>query len=155
EMDHNRPYPGQDHTLTTSYVGFFLFANKNDDPPGKYTTTIAIPNLTTTGMRGSCLKFWYISNQASVKDVNKFGAYFQVSLLQQNGKSNEVVTWREVYPLHNKWTHAQATIIANFPHKVVFTFTKEANKDMKAYIALDDVSLSDGACEMPIGCDFD
>jgi hypothetical protein len=140
------PGPQKDHSSQGSLGKYFLFANRAVDPIGLYQTQLIINSLPTTGIRGSCLKFWY---QIS----SNFSSSFYVYAVPQNSLVYNTPHWVATYPNYTTWTMGEVTINAPYLHKIVFSFAQ--NKNNLAYIALDDVSLTSGACEPPISCDFD
>jgi hypothetical protein len=140
------PGPRKDHSSRGSRGKYFLFANRATDPIGLYQTQLIINFLPTTGIRGSCLKFWYqISSNSS--------SAFYVYAVPQNRLVYNIPHWVATYPHYTTWTMGEVTVNAPYLHKIVFSFAQ--NKDNLAYIALDDISLTSGACEPPVSCDFD
>jgi hypothetical protein len=140
------PGPLNDHSSRGSLGMYFLFANSARDPIGLYQTQLIINSLPTTGIRGSCLKFWYqISSNSS--------SAFNVYAVPQNRLVYNIPHWVATYPHYTTWTMGQVTVNAPYLHKIVFLFAQY--KDNLSYIALDDISLTNGACEPPVSCDFD
>lgn len=137
--------PPFDHT-TKNTGNYFLFANKPNDIQGLYKTQLIINNLPPTRFRGSCLKFWY-----QITSNGMLSLYIYVVPVNDFVYNNP--EWVTAYPYHTNWTMGQLTINANYFHKIVFSMAQ--NKDSVSYIALDDISISDGVCEPPISCDFD
>ncbi len=137
--------PQFDHT-TKNTGNYFLFANKANDIEGLYKTQLIINNLPPTRFRGSCLKFWY-----QIKSDYTSSFYIYVAPVNDFVYNNP--QWFTTYPNHTTWTMGQLTVYANYFHKIVFSMAQ--NKNPLSYIALDDISISDGICEPPMSCDFD
>jgi len=138
--------PKFDHT-TKDAGNYFLFTNQMTDANGYYVTQLIINHLPRTlnlGLQGSCLKFWY----QIVGSMN-----FIIYVAPVNRFSYNDPQWVAMYHNHTTWTMGQLTINADYEHKVVFYLVQP--KSLSYYIALDDISISDGACEPPISCDFD
>ena len=63
--------------------------------------------------------------------------------------------WIVPYTHFDHWTKGQLTIRAPYKHKIVFSLNMPRVTPPSQFIAQDDISLSPGACEAQISCDFD
>ena len=54
---------------------------------------------------------------------------------------------------HASWVTTQFVYAALYDHKIVFEMRK--TYDLGSYVALDDISITDGRCDEPVTCDFD
>ncbi|GIX75936.1 MAM and LDL-receptor class A domain-containing protein 2 [Caerostris extrusa] len=108
---------------------------------------IIMPNVPSTGIYRSCVRFWYQMNGQNVIALNMFmrpsgGELPQFSLWSHGSKHGD-----------STWRVGQRTIDAPYTHEILFEAMLERGD--KGFIAIDDIVVKQGACPNPGSCDFE
>lgn len=140
--------PVNDHT-TGDDTGFFFFFHQPVKRTNAIKGQITINNLTATTFRPQCLKFFY---QIDAPTTSSFYIYVMPST-QTTPQSSPV--WVPPYNNLTQWTRGQTTIYSNTEHKIMMSFYLGLTAPVDSFVALDDISVSSGACEPPATCNFD
>ncbi|EDO47787.1 predicted protein [Nematostella vectensis] len=128
--------PSVDHTLGTAQ-GYYIYIETSY--PRKFNDTARIISSSvpgTTGTPGKCLSFWYHMYGATINRLN---------VLIRTG-SHDTPLWSKLGARGDKWIRAQVTVSSRTHFQVVFEAI--TGKDYQGDIALDDITLSDGACNV-------
>ena len=142
--------PQSDHT-TGEASGFYFWVSK---PNGTefvdylYTTQLIINNLNATDFYAQCLSFWYQIHTPTTKAF-----YIYKATTTQTSYDDKI--WEAPFNNFDRWTRGEVTISASYKHKVVFSLYLSRTAPATSFIALDDISVRNGACEVPVSCDFD
>nr|XP_046265191.1 MAM and LDL-receptor class A domain-containing protein 1 isoform X2 [Scatophagus argus] len=131
--------PQYDHTVGNNQ-GFFLLLNGSGSKYGE-RAVISVPVLNLTSH--ICIGFWYHMIGPSVSTLD---------LLVKTNSSEELV-WTRRGTQNPEWIHAQVTISVN--NKKQLMFTGHRNTDSKGFIAIDDITVREGACSNQKVCGFD
>ncbi|XP_055943864.1 MAM and LDL-receptor class A domain-containing protein 2-like isoform X2 [Argiope bruennichi] len=108
---------------------------------------IIMPNVPSTGVYSSCVRFWYQMSGENVIALRLYmrtpeGALPPFSLWSHSTKHGD-----------NTWRVGQRTIDAPYTHEILFEAVLERGD--KGFIALDDIVVKEGACPNPGSCDFE
>lgn len=134
----------------TSGAGYFLLAHSRLGPRSRYVSRLTGPTL--PGNMKFCLRFYY-----SLRGFNRTDQALAVYLQQPRGAQEKV--WTQGEKSRGLWITVDATFMTSQPAKVVFVSTCRSFWDCGS-VALDDVSVSLGDCELTAGslpghCDFE
>ncbi|XP_070706664.1 MAM domain-containing protein 2-like [Pempheris klunzingeri] len=141
-----------DHTTGT---GSFLLAHSLLSPRSGYVSRLTGPTL--PGNMKYCLRFYF-----SLRGFNQTDQALEVYLQQQQSSSQEKI-WTQGEKSRGIWISTDVTFQTSQPAKVVFVSTCRSFWDCGS-VALDDISLSLGDCELTAGelssslpghCDFE
>ena len=144
-----QPYgPKTDHTTGEPFGFYFWFTKQNSLITRAYQTQLIMNDLTPTGFKPQCLKFWYQINMTTVDSL-----YIYVKPVTTYTYINPM--WTVPYTHFDHWTRGQLTITAPYQHKIVFSLYMPRATPPSQFIALDDISISPGMCEQQISCDFE
>ncbi|CAL1289274.1 unnamed protein product [Larinioides sclopetarius] len=108
---------------------------------------IVMPNVPSTGVYRSCVRFWYQMTGENVVGLNLYmrtpgGSLPPFSLWSHSTKHSD-----------NTWRVGQRTIDAPYTHEILFEAVLERGD--KGFIALDNVVVKEGGCPNPGSCDFE
>ncbi|XP_019632083.1 PREDICTED: MAM and LDL-receptor class A domain-containing protein 2-like [Branchiostoma belcheri] len=140
--------PSSDHTTGNGYYVYIEASNKNPDDRAR----IVSPDVTVSGARTKCLTFWY---HMYGSHVDSFNVYWRVGGTLGNP------IWTRQGDQGNLWTEAKIDITAG-QGQVVLEGVRGTS--FRGDIAVDDVTLTDGACAQVVGpsvppgglqCDFE
>lgn len=148
--------PSYDHSTITTTGKFIHFVNRKDDEIGEYITALNLKQLTSTGIIGSCLSFWYESYEQEYVVYNPTQSLI-VTMIAANQQINHMknVIWESRPSRYRSWTRALVNVFAPYKHQVNIIAIKNYNKtNQQSYISID-VSIRDGQCEGPVTCTFD
>uniref|UniRef100_A0A1A8R341 MAM domain containing 2b n=1 Tax=Nothobranchius rachovii TaxID=451742 RepID=A0A1A8R341_9TELE len=138
----------------TTGAGSFLLAHSRLGPRSGYVSRVFSPTL--PGNMKYCLRFYF-----SLRGFNQTEQALTVYLLQQSGKQEKI--WTQSERSRAIWIAAEVTFQTSLPAKMVFISTCRSFWDCGS-VALDDVSLKLGDCELTAGllspplpahCDFE
>uniref|UniRef100_A0A8C3ASD4 MAM domain containing 2 n=1 Tax=Cyclopterus lumpus TaxID=8103 RepID=A0A8C3ASD4_CYCLU len=138
----------------TSGAGYFLLAHSRLSPHSGYVSRLIGPTL--PGNMKFCLRFYY-----SLRGFNQTDQALAVYLQQQSGSQEKI--WTQGEKSRGLWITTDATFQTSQPAKVVFVSTCRSFWDCGS-VALDDISVSLGDCELTAGllswslpghCDFE
>lgn len=139
----------------TTGAGYFLLAHSRLSPLSGYISRLIGPTL--PGNMKYCLRFYY-----SLRGFNQTDQALTVYLQQQQSSSQEKI-WTQGERSRGVWIATDATFQTSQPAKVVFVSTCSSFWDCGS-VALDDISVSLGDCELTAGllslslpghCDFE
>ncbi|XP_069562115.1 MAM domain-containing protein 2-like [Brachyistius frenatus] len=139
----------------TTGAGSFLLAHYRLGPHSGYVTRLISPTL--PGNMKYCLRFYF-----SLRGFNQTDQALAVYLLQQQSTSQEKI-WTQGEKSRGIWIAADVTFQTSKPAKVLFISTCRSFWDCGS-VALDDISVSLGDCELTAGllssplpghCDFE
>ncbi|XP_072228472.1 MAM domain-containing protein 2-like [Leuresthes tenuis] len=139
----------------TTGAGSFLLAHSQLGPRSGYVSRVISPTL--PGNMKYCLRFYF-----SLRGFNQTEQALTVYLLQQQSGSQEKI-WTQAEKSRGIWIAADVTFQPSQPAKVAFVSTCRSFWDCGS-VALDDISLSFGDCELSAGslssslsghCDFE
>ncbi|XP_022059717.2 MAM domain-containing protein 2-like [Acanthochromis polyacanthus] len=139
----------------TTGAGSFLLAHSRLGPRSGYVSRLVGPTL-PANMK-YCLRFYF-----SLRGFNQTDQALAVYLLLQQSDSKEKI-WTQGEKSRGIWIAADVTFQTSQPAKVVFVSTCRSFWDCGS-VALDDISLSFGDCELTAGssssplpghCDFE
>nr|XP_057907663.1 MAM and LDL-receptor class A domain-containing protein 1-like [Doryrhamphus excisus] len=138
----NSSGPSTDHTLETEH-GYYLSAQLWRQPPGS-RSQIATALMESTPPHGECLMFWFYMEG---KDVGEFNIYLQTS-------DTLVKLWSRIGDQGNRWRHGRVSLFnPDTSYQVIFeAVTGEATR---RDIAIDDLTVLNGACPPEGFCDFE
>ncbi|KFM70445.1 MAM and LDL-receptor class A domain-containing protein, partial [Stegodyphus mimosarum] len=106
-----------------------------------------IPNVPSSGLTRSCVRFWY---QMTGDNVIALQLYMRTP----GGALPQFPLWSHASKHGNdSWRVGQRTIDAPYVHEIVFEAVMERGND--GYIAMDDVVVKEGSCPPPGSCDFE
>ncbi|XP_035658185.1 MAM and LDL-receptor class A domain-containing protein 1-like [Branchiostoma floridae] len=140
--------PSSDHTTGNGYYVYIEASNKSPDDRAR----IVSPDVTVPAAQTKCLKFWY---HMYGSHVDAFNVYWQV------GGALGTAIWTRQGDQGNLWTEASIDISAG-QGQVVLEGVRGTS--FRGDIAVDDVTLTDGACSQVVGpsvppgglqCDFE
>ncbi|XP_077865040.1 MAM and LDL-receptor class A domain-containing protein 2-like [Saccoglossus kowalevskii] len=134
--------PGVDHTLGTS-EGYYLFveANSVDDHDRGRLISSSLP---PSPVDGHCLQFWYHMLGSYVGDLN-------IYVLDSHGTENKI--WTRMGTQGNEWRHGQRDLHITTEYEIIFEASRITHK--RSDIAIDDLSVTNGACPPHHECDFE
>ncbi|XP_037131957.1 MAM and LDL-receptor class A domain-containing protein 1 isoform X1 [Syngnathus acus] len=137
----NQPWDGPlyDHSVGNNQ-GFYLIINGSGFSDSKRASlTAAVSHLTSK----ICVGFWYYMFGPSVAAIE----------LLVKTKTSKALVWTRRGTQNPEWINAQVTIDMDQMTQVMFT--GQRNDSSEGFIALDDVTVSNGACQMQNVCGFD
>ncbi|XP_047426075.1 MAM domain-containing protein 2-like [Mugil cephalus] len=126
----------------TTGAGSFLLAHSQLGPHSGYVSRLVSPTL--PGNMKYCLRFFF-----SLRGFNQTDQALAVYLQQQRGGSQEKI-WTQGEKSRGIWIAADVTFQTPRPAKVVFVSTCRSFWDCGS-VALDDISVSLGDCELTPG----
>ncbi|XP_015228659.1 PREDICTED: MAM domain-containing protein 2 [Cyprinodon variegatus] len=138
----------------TTGAGSFLLAHSQLGPRSGYVSRVISPTL--PGNTKFCLRFYFL-----LKGFNQTEQALAVYLLQQGGKQEKI--WTQAEKSRGIWILADVTFQTSQPAKMAFVTTCRSFWDCGS-VALDDISLNLGDCELTAGfpssgllghCDFE
>ncbi|XP_018531715.2 MAM and LDL-receptor class A domain-containing protein 1 [Lates calcarifer] len=137
----DRPWDGPqyDHTVENK-KGFFLLLNGSGSKTGE-RAVISAPVISVKSH--ICVGFWYYMLGPSVSTLD---------LLVQT-KSSELLAWTRRGTHSPEWINAQVTISMNNATRMVFTGHRNTNS--RGFIAIDDITVREGACSNQNMCGFE
>ncbi|KAM6919231.1 apical endosomal glycoprotein [Xenentodon cancila] len=131
--------PQYDHTLGNNQ-GFFLLLNGSGSKDGER----AVVSVPVMGLQSqSCVAFWFYMLGPSVSALD----------LLVETESSEMLIWTRQGTQSPEWTNAQVTISLNDTLRIILTGRK--NIRSKGFIAVDDITVREGACNNQRVCGFD
>uniref|UniRef100_A0A673AEX8 MAM domain containing 2 n=1 Tax=Sphaeramia orbicularis TaxID=375764 RepID=A0A673AEX8_9TELE len=143
-------------TTPAEQVGSFLLAHSRFGPRSGYVSRLTGPTL--PGNTKFCLRFYF-----SLRGFNQTDQALAVYLQQQQSGSQEKI-WTQGERSRGIWIATDITFQTSKPAKVVFISTCRSVWDCGS-VALDDISMSLGDCELTAGlssvsslpghCDFE
>lgn len=137
----NEPWLGPlyDHTLKNDY-GFYLIVNMSEDKPGETAVISAPLTIPNTDV---CIRFWYYMLGPSVGTLD----------LILEMKAKEMITWTRTGTQNSEWLNAQVSISAPDIQRVKFSVNRVTGG--RGFIAIDDLSVTAGACGDHNPCGFE
>ncbi|XP_041849179.1 MAM and LDL-receptor class A domain-containing protein 2 [Melanotaenia boesemani] len=137
----NGPWDGPqyDHSLGNNQ-GIFLLLNGSGSKDGE-KAVISVPVIELGSQ--TCAEFWYYMLGPSVSSLD---------LLVQT-KSSEVLLWTRQGTQNPEWINTQVTISINETLKIMFSGHR--NIHSQGFIAIDDITVRQGACNNQNICGFD
>ncbi|XP_077378927.1 MAM and LDL-receptor class A domain-containing protein 1 isoform X1 [Festucalex cinctus] len=140
-LDMHAPWDGPlyDHSLGNNQ-GFYLLVNGSGFGDNmRASISAAVSHLTSQ----ICIGFWYYMSGPSVSTID----------LLVETKSSKALVWTRRGTQNPGWINAQVTIDMEEMMRVMFTGHRNSNSE--GFIALDDVTVSKGACKKQSVCGFD
>ncbi|KAF7668436.1 hypothetical protein LDENG_00014610 [Lucifuga dentata] len=131
--------PLYDHTIGNNQ-GFFLLLNGSGSKDGE-SSAISVPVINPTSQ--VCVGFWYYMLGPSLSILN----------LLVETKSSELLAWTRRGSQNSEWMNAQVTISMN--DLVKLKFIGYRNVRSRGFIAIDDITVREGACSNQDVCGFD
>uniref|UniRef100_A0A3Q2E0A6 MAM domain containing 2 n=1 Tax=Cyprinodon variegatus TaxID=28743 RepID=A0A3Q2E0A6_CYPVA len=122
----------------TTGAGSFLLAHSQLGPRSGYVSRVISPTL--PGNTKFCLRFYFL-----LKGFNQTEQALAVYLLQQGGKQEKI--WTQAEKSRGIWILADVTFQTSQPAKMAFVTTCRSFWDCGS-VALDDISLNLGDCEL-------
>ncbi|XP_041658947.1 MAM and LDL-receptor class A domain-containing protein 1 [Cheilinus undulatus] len=141
----NSSSPAADHTLGTEQ-GYYLSAQLWAHPEGSkgaVMTTLSDP----TPPEGECLMFWYYMEGSGVGELN-------VYLQTHDNSIAPVQLWIRRGDQGMHWRHGRVTLLSP-RDKYQVVFEAVVGDEPWRDIALDDLTVLNGACPPPGFCDFE
>ncbi|XP_068593728.1 MAM and LDL-receptor class A domain-containing protein 1 isoform X2 [Cebidichthys violaceus] len=139
----NSSGPATDHTLGTEQ-GYYLSAQLWSHPVGS-RGAVMTEMTEPTAADGECLIFWYYMEGSEVGELS-------VSL--QTLDSNSIPLWTRSGNQGTHWRHGRVTLFSpNAPYQVIFEAV--VGDGLRRDIAIDDLTVLNGACPPPGFCDFE
>uniref|UniRef100_A0A8C4IDF4 MAM domain-containing protein n=1 Tax=Dicentrarchus labrax TaxID=13489 RepID=A0A8C4IDF4_DICLA len=123
--------PQYDHTVNNN-EGFFLLLNGSGSKNGE-RAVISAPVINQQS-DDICVGFWYYMLGPSVSTLDL--------LVETN--SSEVLVWTRQGTQNPEWINAQVTVSMKNVIRVMFTSHRDTNS--KGFIAIDDLTVREGAC---------
>ncbi|MED6241113.1 hypothetical protein ATANTOWER_028659 [Ataeniobius toweri] len=140
----NSSGPTKDHTLGTEQ-GYYLSAGLWKHSLGSRGAMIAL--MEPTPLNGECLMFWYYMEGTGVGELS---VYLQTSGSQENATK----LWTRMGDQGTHWRHGRVTLYSpQSSYQVVFEAIA-GNEPMRD-IAIDDLTILNGACPPSGFCDFE
>ncbi|XP_067330349.1 MAM and LDL-receptor class A domain-containing protein 2 [Channa argus] len=140
----DQPWDGPlyDHTVANDR-GFFLLLNGSGSMDSQRAVVSApVVNLTSH----ICVAFWYYMLGPSVSTLD---------LLVQT-KTSELLVWTRRGTQNPEWLNAQVTINMNDTIQISqLMFTGQRNTNSRGFIAIDDISVKEGVCNIQDVCGFE
>uniref|UniRef100_A0A3Q2FRF9 MAM domain containing 2 n=1 Tax=Cyprinodon variegatus TaxID=28743 RepID=A0A3Q2FRF9_CYPVA len=144
----------------TTGAGSFLLAHSQLGPRSGYVSRVISPTL--PGNTKFCLRFYFLLKGGPTlhQEISQIMA-LAVYLLQQGGKQEKI--WTQAEKSRGIWILADVTFQTSQPAKMAFVTTCRSFWDCGS-VALDDISLNLGDCELTAGfpssgllghCDFE
>nr|XP_033506790.1 MAM and LDL-receptor class A domain-containing protein 1 [Epinephelus lanceolatus] len=131
--------PQYDHTVGNN-EGFFLLLNGSGSKDGE-RAVVSVPVIDLTSP--ICVGFWYYMLGPSVSTLDL--------LVETN--SSELLVWTRRGTQNSEWINAQVTISMNNTTRLMFTSHRNTNS--RGFIAIDDLTVKEGACSNLNVCGFD
>ncbi|KAI3374795.1 hypothetical protein L3Q82_021349, partial [Scortum barcoo] len=131
--------PQYDHTVGNN-EGFFLLLNGSGSKDVE-RAVISVPVISHSSH--ICVGFWYYMLGPSVSTLD----------LLVETKSSERLMWTRRATQNPEWMNAQVTVSVNDTIRMMFTGHRNANS--KGFIAIDDITVREGACSNQNECGFD
>ncbi|XP_039670520.1 MAM and LDL-receptor class A domain-containing protein 1 [Perca fluviatilis] len=131
--------PQYDHTVENNQ-GFYLLLNGSGSKDGE-RAAISVPVINLTSH--ICVGFWYFMLGPSVSTLD----------LMVKTNSSEPLVWTRRGTQNPEWINAQVTI--NMTNLTQVMFTGHRNTNSKGFIAIDDITVREGACSNLNACGFD
>lgn len=133
--------PQYDHTLGNIQGSFLLLNGSGSKDEERAVISVPVTSLTSQ----ICVGFWYhmLGPSVSILDL----------LVETN--SFEELVWTRRGTQNPEWIKAQVTISMNETKRMMFTGHR--NTDSKGFIAIDDITVREGACSDQVSdvCGFD
>ncbi|KAK5602804.1 hypothetical protein CRENBAI_025076 [Crenichthys baileyi] len=143
-MPANSSGPTKDHTLRTEQ-GYYLSAGLWKHSLGSRGAMIAL--MEPTPLNGECLMFWYYMEGTGVGELS---VYLQTTGRQENATK----LWTRMGDQGTHWRHGRVTLYSpQSSYQVVFEAIA-GNEPMRD-IAIDDLTILNGACPPSGFCDFE
>ncbi|KAM7379552.1 hypothetical protein PAMP_005098 [Pampus punctatissimus] len=140
----NSSGPATDHTLGTEQ-GYYLSAQLWSHPQGSRGRMITAV-MEPTPPDGECLMFWYYMKERAVGELSVY--------LQTSPNDNPIQLWTRQGDQGNHWRHGRVTLFnPDTPYQVIFEAV--AGNGLRRDIAIDDLTILNGACPPPGFCDFE
>ncbi|XP_061588557.1 MAM and LDL-receptor class A domain-containing protein 2 [Cololabis saira] len=131
--------PQYDHTLGNNQ-GFFLLLNGSGSKDGE-RAVVSAPVISRQSQR--CVAFWYYMLGPSVSTLD----------LLVETISSENLMWTRQGTQNPEWMNAQVTVSLNDTLRI--RLTGHRNIRSRGFIAVDDVTVREGACSYQHVCGFD
>ncbi|KAM8850746.1 MAM and LDL-receptor class A domain-containing protein 1 isoform 2-T2 [Spinachia spinachia] len=139
----NSSGPAADHTLGTEQ-GYYLSAQLWSHPVGS-RVAVMTEVMEPTAADGECLMFWYYMEGGEVGNLS-------VSLQTHSNHSEQV--WSRGGDQGRHWRHGRVTLLSpSDSYQVVFEAV--VGDGPRRDIAIDDLTVLNGACPPPGFCDFE
>ncbi|XP_070701014.1 MAM and LDL-receptor class A domain-containing protein 1 [Pempheris klunzingeri] len=141
----NSSGPANDHTLGTEQ-GYYLSAQLWSHPVGSRVAVMTAV-MEPTSPDGECLMFWYYMEGSGVGEL---GVYLQTP----DDYKHAVQLWARSGNQGKHWRHGRVTLLSpNTPYQVIFEAV--VGDGPKRDVAIDDLTILNGACPPPGFCDFE
>ncbi|KAM9349890.1 apical endosomal glycoprotein [Symphorus nematophorus] len=141
----NSSGPAADHTLGTEQ-GYYLSAQLWSHPVGSRGAVMTAV-MEPTPPDGECLMFFYYMEGSRVGELN-------VYLQSPDNHKRSAALWTTSGDQGKHWRHGRVTLLSpNTPYQVIFEAV--VGDDTKRDIAIDDLTVLNGACPPPGFCDFE
>ncbi|XP_034411292.1 MAM and LDL-receptor class A domain-containing protein 2 [Cyclopterus lumpus] len=139
----NSSGPATDHTLGTD-GGYYLSAQLWSHPVGSRGAVMTAV-MEPTAADGECLMFWYYMEGSEVGELS-------VYLQTLDGKG--VLLWTRSGDQGKHWRHGRVTLFSpSAPYQVIFEAV--VGDGLRRDIAIDDLTVLNGACPPTGFCDFE
>ncbi|XP_071956926.1 MAM and LDL-receptor class A domain-containing protein 2-like [Antedon mediterranea] len=135
--------PSVDHTLGTKYGGYYF---TDASAPRKLGDKARLISETRQASTGSCAEFYYNMNGA---DMGTLNVYVQPSGIT----GQKQLLWTLSGDQGDVWHTAQVT--ATYSSNFQIVWEGVIGTGSKGDIAIDDISVRDGACSPPGDCNFE
>ncbi|XP_034743360.1 MAM and LDL-receptor class A domain-containing protein 1 [Etheostoma cragini] len=139
QMDQPWDGPQYDHTVGNNQ-GVYLLLNGSGSKDGE-RAAISVPVINLSSH--ICMGFWYFMLGPSVSTLD----------LMVKTNSSELLIWTRKGTQNPEWINAQVTI--NMTNTTQVMFTGHRNTNSKGFIAIDDITVKEGACSDQNECGFD
>ncbi|KAM3603666.1 uncharacterized protein V6R79_000320 [Siganus canaliculatus] len=137
--------PATDHTLMTDQ-GYYLSAQLWNHPVGSRVAVMTAV-MEPTAPEGECLMFWYYMEGSDVGELN---VYLQTT----DSPAYSEALWTQRRDQGKHWRHGRVTLIStDSTYQVVFEAV--VGDEPRRDIAIDDLTVANGACPPQGFCDFE
>ncbi|XP_077978860.1 MAM and LDL-receptor class A domain-containing protein 1-like [Glandiceps talaboti] len=137
----NNTGPSYDHTYGTDQGYYMYMEASSPRVAGDVARLMTTVHAATTGQ---CLEFWYHMYGSNVGTLNIYA---------KSGDQYGAVLWSQQGDQGDIWWDVQVTITSTSSYQVVFEAI--VGGSYSSDIAIDDIQISDGACQIPGNCNFE
>ncbi|XP_077471884.1 MAM and LDL-receptor class A domain-containing protein 1 isoform X3 [Stigmatopora argus] len=140
-LEAEKPWDGPlyDHTVGNDQGFCLLITGSGLSEHERASISADVSHLTSP----ICIEFWYYMSGSSVSNLQ----------LLVETKTSQVIVWTRRGTQIPDWINAQVTIDMEEINRVIFTGHRSTRSE--GFLALDDVTVSDGACKKQSVCGFD
>ncbi|XP_077580663.1 MAM and LDL-receptor class A domain-containing protein 2 [Stigmatopora nigra] len=140
-MEVEKPWDGPlyDHTVGNDQGFYLLITGSGSSEHETASISTDVSHLTSP----ICIHFWYYMSGSSVSNLQ----------LLVETKTSKVIVWTRRGTQIADWVNGQVTIEMEEINRVIFSGHRSSKSE--GFLALDDVTVSNGACKKQSVCGFD